>query len=94
MTADDVADTGLHTAMFLTLPHDRVLPAGLAQVTTTAPRGKLRTAATAYQAAIDDFLRDTGLAALKPDPSHHELDFIKPTSPDLAPLVGSVRFPV
>lgn len=58
-----VTDTGLRTAMFLTRLHDRVLPAGLAQLTAAAPPGKLRTAATAYQAAIDDILRDTGLAA-------------------------------
>jgi hypothetical protein len=59
-----VTDTGLQTAMFLTRLHDRVLPAGLAQLTTTTgPPGKLRAAATAYQAAIDDILQDNGLAA-------------------------------
>jgi hypothetical protein len=58
-----VTSTGLHTAMFLTRLHDRVLPAGLAQLTANAPPGKLRHAATAYQAAIDELLRDTGLAA-------------------------------
>jgi hypothetical protein len=58
-----VTDTGLHTAMFLTRLYDRVLPAGLAQLTATAPPGKLRAAATAYQAAIDDILHDGGLAA-------------------------------
>jgi hypothetical protein len=59
-----VTDTGLQTAMFLTRLHDRVLPAGLAQLTTTTgPPGKLRAAATAYQAAIDDILADAGLAA-------------------------------
>jgi hypothetical protein len=49
--------------MFLTCLHNRVLPAGLAKLTATAPSGKLRAAATAYQAAIDDLIRDTGLAA-------------------------------
>jgi hypothetical protein len=45
--------------MFLTRLHDRVLPAGLAQLTaTTGPPGKLRAAA-----AIDDILQDNGLAA-------------------------------
>jgi hypothetical protein len=58
-----VTDTGLHTAMFLTRLHDRVLPAGLAHLTPTAPPGKLRHAAAAYQAAIDDLIRDTGLTA-------------------------------
>ena len=58
-----VTDTGLHTAMFLTRLHDRILPAGFAQLTATAPPGKLRRAATAYQAAIDDIIRDAGLAA-------------------------------
>ena len=58
-----VTDTGLHTAMLLTRLHDRVLPAGLAQLATTAPPGKLRHAATAYQTAIDDLIREAGLAA-------------------------------
>jgi hypothetical protein len=49
--------------MFLTRLHDRVLPAGLAQLTTTAPPGKLRVAACAYQTAIDDIIHDAGLAA-------------------------------
>jgi hypothetical protein len=54
-----VTPTGLHTAMFLTRVHDRILPAGLAQLPgTSAPPTRLRLAATAYQAAIDD-----GLAA-------------------------------
>jgi hypothetical protein len=58
-----VTDTGLHTAMFLTRLHDRVLPAGLAQLAAAAPPGKLRHTATAYQSAIDDLIRDAGLAA-------------------------------
>ena len=59
-----VTDTGLHTAMFLTRVHDRILPAGLAQLTSAStPPGKLRAAAAAYQAAIDDIIRDAGLAA-------------------------------
>ena len=59
-----VTDTGLHTAMFLTRVHDRILPAGLAELTSAStPPGKLRTTATAYQAAIDDIIRDAGLAA-------------------------------
>jgi hypothetical protein len=59
-----VTATGLHTAMFLTRVHDRILPAGLAELTdASAPPGKLRTAATAYQTAIDDIIRDAGLVA-------------------------------
>lgn len=58
-----VTDTGLHIAMILTRIQDRVLPAGLAELRATGQPGKLRTAATAYQAAIDDIIRDAGLAA-------------------------------
>jgi hypothetical protein len=58
-----VTHTGLHTAMFLTRLHDRILPAGLAQLAPTGQPGKLRHAATAYQSAIDHVIRDTGLAA-------------------------------
>ena len=59
-----VTSTGLHTAMILTRIHDRVLPAGLAELTqTTGPPSKLRAAATAYQTAIDDIIHDAGLAA-------------------------------
>jgi hypothetical protein len=58
-----VTDTGLHTAMLLTRLHDRVLPAALTQLATTAPPGKLRHAAAAYQTAIDDLIRDAGLTA-------------------------------
>ena len=59
-----VTGTGLHTAMFPTRLHDRVLPAGLAQLTqTTGPPSKLRAIATAYQQAIDDIIHDAGLAA-------------------------------
>ena len=58
-----VTSSGLHTAMFLTRVHDRILPTGLAQLIATAPPGKLRAAATAYQTAIDDIIRDAGLAA-------------------------------
>jgi hypothetical protein len=50
--------------MILTRIHDRVLPAGLAELTAvTGPPSKLHTGATAYQAAIDDIIRDAGLAA-------------------------------
>ncbi len=59
-----VTSTGQHTAMILTRIHDRVLPTGLAELTaSTGPPSKLRTAATAYEAAIDDIIRNAGLAA-------------------------------
>ena len=58
-----VTAAGLHTAMFLTRVHDRVLPAGLAQLADASPPTALRRAATAYQTAIDDIIRDAGLAA-------------------------------
>jgi Mn-dependent DtxR family transcriptional regulator len=57
-----VTDTGLSTAMFITAVHDRLLPTGLAHLTDHQPTA-LRTAARAYQAAIDDLTRTTGLAA-------------------------------
>jgi hypothetical protein len=48
--------------MILTRLHDRVLPAGLAQLTqTTRPPNKLRAAATAYQEDIDGIIHDAGL---------------------------------
>jgi hypothetical protein len=59
-----VTNLGLHTAMLLTRVQERLLPAGLAhltnRITTTSP---LRTAAQAYQAAIDNLTREQGLAA-------------------------------
>ncbi len=58
-----VTDSGLHAAMILTRLHDRVLPAAFAQLTTHPPTGRLHRAATAYQAAIDDLIRNAGLAA-------------------------------
>jgi hypothetical protein len=58
-----VTDHGLHTAMFLTRVHDRLLPTGLAQLTEQPAPHRLRTAATAYQQAIDDLTTTTGLAA-------------------------------
>lgn len=50
--------------MFLTRVHERVLPTGLAQLAdTNAPPGRLHTAATKYQAAVDNVIRNAGLAA-------------------------------
>jgi len=59
-----VTDTGLHTAMLITRVQERLLPTALAHLTdpsTTA--GPLRTAARAYQAAIDNLTREQGIAA-------------------------------
>lgn len=58
-----VTDHGLHTAMFLTRVHDRLLPTGLAHLSDHALPGRLQIAATAYQRAIDNLTNATGLAA-------------------------------
>lgn len=58
-----VADTGLHTAMFLTRVHDRPLPTGLAQLADHDLPRPLRVAATAYQTAIDTLTATADLAA-------------------------------
>jgi hypothetical protein len=59
-----VTDTGLHTAMVLTRLHDRILPAGLAHAAIPAGApASIRRAALAYQAAVDNLIRDSGLAA-------------------------------
>ena len=48
-----ITDHGLHTAMFLTRIHDRLLPTGLAHQNDSTDTGPLRAAATRYQQAID-----------------------------------------
>ena len=58
-----VTDTGLSTARYLSAIHDRLLPTGLAQLTANTPAGPLKTAARAYQHAIDTLTHTTGLAA-------------------------------
>jgi hypothetical protein len=58
-----VTNHGLHTAMFLTRVHDRLLPTGLAHLGDQSAPSPLRTAATAYQKAIDNLTNATGLAA-------------------------------
>ena len=57
-----VTTSGLRHAMFLTRVHDRILRAGLAELTgpDAAP---LRKAASIYQAAIDDLTQRAGIAA-------------------------------
>ncbi|MGH3304759.1 MAG: hypothetical protein ACRDOK_24445 [Streptosporangiaceae bacterium] len=53
-----VTGTGLHIATFLTRVHDRLLPAGLDELTTTTgPPAKLRLAASTCHRAIDDFIQ-------------------------------------
>jgi hypothetical protein len=58
-----VTDHGLHTAMFLTRVHERLLPTGLAHLSDQSTPHPLRTAATAYQKAIDNLTNTAGLAA-------------------------------
>ena len=58
-----VTDHGLHTAMFLTRLHDRLIPTGLAHLANQSTPNPLRRAATAYQNAIDNLTNATGLAA-------------------------------
>ncbi|RSM51481.1 hypothetical protein DMB66_41695 [Actinoplanes sp. ATCC 53533] len=60
-----VTDTGLHHALFLTRLHDRFLRTGLAELSDPDPPtpSPLRTAARAYQHAIDGLSRHAGLAA-------------------------------
>jgi hypothetical protein len=57
-----VTPAGLHHAMFLTRVHDRVLQAGIAQLSSPAPSA-LRHADRAYQAVIRDLTRTAGVAA-------------------------------
>src|SRR5664279_1934267 len=59
----NVTDHGLHTAMFLTRVHERLLPTGLAHLAERSTSHRLLTAATAYRRAIDDLSNETGLAA-------------------------------
>src|SRR3954468_4754248 len=60
-----VTDTGLHHAMLLTHVHTRVLQPGLAQLLDPAPPRPtpLRSAARAYQDALDQLTGETELAA-------------------------------
>ena len=58
-----VTDHGLHTAIFLTRLHDRLIPTDLAHLANQSTPSPLRSAATAYQNAIDNLTNATGLAA-------------------------------
>jgi len=59
-----VTDTGLHNPMLLTRVQERLPPTGLAMLTDpTLPANPLRSAARAYQAAIDTLTPDQGLPA-------------------------------
>ncbi|MFD1507010.1 hypothetical protein FE374_03755 [Georgenia yuyongxinii] len=57
-----VTDTGLHHALFLTRIYDRLLPTGMARLNQPVPV-HLRTASHAYDAAIEDLIAQSGLAA-------------------------------
>jgi hypothetical protein len=59
----NVTDYALHTAMFLTRVHERLLPTGLAHLAERSTPHRLLTAATAYRTAIDDLSKEAGLAA-------------------------------
>lgn len=58
-----VTDAGLRHALFLTRAHTRLLRTGLAEIHGPPTPTKLRTAARAYEAAINDLTRTAGLAA-------------------------------
>lgn len=57
-----VTDTGLSTARFLSVIHDRLLPTGLCHLTEQVAR-PLRTADRANRQAIETLNHATGLAA-------------------------------
>jgi len=60
-----VTPTGLRQALFLTRLTQRFLIPGLAQLTDPSPPAptRLRAAARAYEASLDDLARQAGLAA-------------------------------
>jgi hypothetical protein len=57
-----VTDTGPHTAMLLTRVHDRLLPPAWPTLNHPASTTPLRTAANAYQLAIDNLIRHQRIA--------------------------------
>jgi hypothetical protein len=58
-----VTEYGLHTARFLTCVHDRFLPTGLAHLADHTLSPALRAASRAYNDALENLTRTTGLAA-------------------------------
>jgi hypothetical protein len=58
-----VTDIGLADALFLTRTHDRLLRTGLAENHDQTTNSRLRTAARAYQAALNNLTEQAGLAA-------------------------------
>jgi hypothetical protein len=58
-----VTDTGLRHALFLTRAHTRLLRTGLRRNPRSTRPDQLRTAARAYEAAINDLTRTAGLTA-------------------------------
>jgi len=59
----DLTDTGTHHALFLTRAHDRLLRTGLAELDDDQCPSTLRAASRAYQHAVDQLSRESGLAA-------------------------------
>ena len=53
-----VTDLGLHTAILITRVQERLLPTGLTLLGDPASTTQLRTAANAYQFAIDKLARE------------------------------------
>jgi hypothetical protein len=58
-----LTDQGLHTALFISAVHDRYLPTGLAHLADHTTSPPLRAASRAYQNALENLIRTTGLAA-------------------------------
>ena len=60
-----VTPAGLCSVLFLTRVHDRLLRSGLAELAGPSPPApsRLTTAARAYEAALDDLTRQSGIAA-------------------------------
>ena len=58
-----VTDTGLRTTMLLTRIQERLLPTALADQAAPHSSSRLRTAAAAYQSALDTLAEQNGLAA-------------------------------
>lgn len=60
-----ITTTGIRSALFLTRVHNRLWRTGLAELTDPNPPvpSRLRTAARAYETAIDDLITQSGVAA-------------------------------
>ena len=58
-----ITDHSPHAAIYLSAVHDRFLRTGPARLTDQIASPPLRTASHAYQTALDNLTRTTGLAA-------------------------------